>query len=129
MIITLIYIFKLKPEKILYKKSHKNYRQNFEKIFLKRKRPYQYKFLAKPFTIQNTKKSHRVIKNQKSPSGWHKRQCADFNNKDKVLTHEARYKSIAVHFPYQRRSNYFFTNFLIVNNNFIQNMYIIYRNI
>ena len=31
-----------------------------------------------PFIIQNSKKSDKVIKNQvKSPSGWHKCQCAD----------------------------------------------------
>ena len=47
-------------------------------------------------------RNHRVITNQvKSPSGWHKRQCADFNNTDKVVIHEARYKTIAVHFPHQ----------------------------
>ena len=85
-------------------KSYKNYTQNFSKIFIKSKRPYQYKFLAKPrpFTIQNSNKSRKAIKNQvKRPSGWHKLQCADFNNADKVLIHEARYKSIAVHFPYK----------------------------
>ena len=45
--------------------------QNFNKLFIKRKRQYQYKIPAKPFAIQNSKKSHRVIKkNQvKSPSG------------------------------------------------------------
>ena len=72
-------------------KSYKNYTQNFSKIFIKRKRLYQYKLPAKP--LHNSKKSHRVIKNQvQSPSGWHKRQCADFNNTVKVLIHEARYK-------------------------------------
>ena len=44
------------------------------------------KFRQNPFAIQNSKKSQAVIKNQvKSPSGWHKRQCADSNNKDKFL--------------------------------------------
>ena len=40
--------------------------QNFSKLFIKRKRQYQYKIPAKPFAIQNSKKSHRVIKKVKS---------------------------------------------------------------
>ena len=36
--------------------------QNFSKLFIKRKRQYQYKIPAKPFANQNAKKSHRVIK-------------------------------------------------------------------
>ena len=49
-------------------KSFKNYIQNFSKVFIKRKRPYQYEFPESPFKIQNSKKSHTVIKNQfKSP--------------------------------------------------------------
>ena len=40
--------------------------QNFSKLFIKRKRQYQYKIPAKPFAIQNSKKSHRVIKKIKS---------------------------------------------------------------
>ena len=40
--------------------------QNFSKLFMKRKRQYQYKIPAKPFAIQNSKKSHRVIKKVKS---------------------------------------------------------------
>ena len=51
---------------------------------MKRKRQYQY--ITWSFQV-------------KSPSGLHKCQCADSNNTDKFLNHEARYKSIAVHFP------------------------------
>ena len=40
--------------------------QNFSKLFIKRKRQYQYKIPAKPFAIQNSKKSHRDIKKVKS---------------------------------------------------------------
>ena len=40
--------------------------QNFSKLFIKRKRQYQYKIPEKPFAIQNSKKSHRVIKKVKS---------------------------------------------------------------
>ena len=40
--------------------------QNFSKLFIKRKRQYQYKIPAKPFAIQNSKKSRRVIKKVKS---------------------------------------------------------------
>ena len=40
--------------------------QNFSKLFIKRKRQYQYKIPAKPFAIQNSKKSHRVMKKVKS---------------------------------------------------------------
>ena len=40
--------------------------QNFSKLFIKRKLQYQYKIPAKPFAIQNSKKSHRVIKKVKS---------------------------------------------------------------
>ena len=47
--------------------------------------------------ISKSYKSNQV----KSPNGWNKRQCAYFNNKDKIRIHEARYQSIAVHFPYQ----------------------------
>ena len=35
-------------------------------------------------------RNHIVIKSQvKSPSRWHKRQCADFNNTDNFVIHEA----------------------------------------
>ena len=36
--------------------------QNFSKLFIKRKRQYQYKIPPKPFANQNSKKSHRFIK-------------------------------------------------------------------
>ena len=39
---------------------------NVSKLFIKRKRQYQYKIPAKPFAIQNSKKSHRLIKKVKS---------------------------------------------------------------
>ena len=47
-IIIMTMIIIILNEKILYLKSYKNYTQNFSKIFIKSKRPYQYKFAAKP---------------------------------------------------------------------------------
>ena len=64
--------------------------RNFSEIMHKKETSILIQISGKPFIIQNSKKSHRVIKNQvKSPSGWHKRQCADFNNTDNFLIHEA----------------------------------------
>ena len=50
-------------------KSYKSCTQNFSKIFIKRKRQYQ--FWQNPFGIRNSKKSHRVVKKKTSQkSQW-----------------------------------------------------------
>ena len=49
-----------------------------------------------------TKGGSRAPQDPPLATPLHKRQeCADSNNADKFLIHEARYKSIAVYFPYQ----------------------------
>ena len=95
---------------ILYYNLIKSCTKNLSKIFIKRKRQYQ-SLRQNPFAIQNFKRSHRVIKkNQmKSPSVRHKRQCADPNNTEKFLIHEARLIWLLLfifrtNFPIRRRN-------------------------
>ena len=55
-----------------------------------------------PFQFKIPRNLIELKKNQvKSVNGWDKCQCADSNNMDNIRIHEGKYKSIAVHFPYQ----------------------------
>ena len=96
---------------ILYYNLIKSCTKNLSKIFIKRKRQYQYKIAAKP--LRNSKFqeiTYSYKKNQmKSPSIWHKRQCADPNNTETFLIHEARLIWLLLfifptNFPIRRRN-------------------------